>query len=87
MRPDDVRRWLQARKFRPFRMHLSNSTSFDIQHPLQASVTRSTVWVEVPVAPGEEGTDLMRSVSVALLHITHLEPLPPTGTPSSDGVA
>jgi hypothetical protein len=84
MRPDDLRRLLQRRPFRPFRLYVLESTVYEIRHLEQVLVGRSTITIELPdpdlpIPLGE------RSVIVALLHITKLELIPPTIIPSTNG--
>jgi hypothetical protein len=73
MRPDDVRQWLQIRPFEPFRIHLTNGVTFDIRHPDQATVGPSAVTLAQPASEALT----QRTWTIALLHITHIEPLPP----------
>lgn len=84
MGPDEVRAWLGQRPFRPFRLHLTNGVTFDIRHPDQAVVGRRTVVLSRPVAASQSGADVERDVEIALLHITHLEPIPSPPPPSSN---
>jgi hypothetical protein len=76
MRPDDVRDLLRQKPFRPFRLHVLESTVYEIRHRDFALVTRSTVTIYFP---GSNDADPVaeRRVIVSLLHITKLEPLPP----------
>jgi hypothetical protein len=83
LRPNDVRDWLDRKPFRPFRIHLTNGTTFDVRHPEQSVVTRNAMNVAVPFPPGV-AAGVQKEVTVALLHVTHLEPLGPPGTPSSN---
>jgi hypothetical protein len=60
------------------------STVYEIRHPEQAQTGRSTITVELPdpslpIPLGE------RSVTIALLHITKIEPILPAFTPSTNG--
>lgn len=75
MRPDEIRRWLQEQPFEPFRLHLTNGKSFEIRHPDQATVGRSTVIVPYSRARGGQHSYPKRDVTVALIHVTHLEPI------------
>ena len=72
MRPDDILRMLRPRPFAPFRLHVSDGTTYEIIGPEMAFVHRSTVTVGVPI-PGQPG--VLVEVVVSLLHITRLEPI------------
>lgn len=74
MRPDDILSLLRMQPFEPFRLYLSDGTSYDVQHPELAMVGRSTVLVGVQ----SQSTDqplFDRYVNCALVHITRTEPL------------
>ena len=80
MRAADVRNWLDTRFFRPFRIYLTNGHAFDIRHPTQVSIGSSTATIQTASAdilPAPE-------VEVSLVHITHLEPISPSTSPSSN---
>lgn len=81
MRPEDIRRWLQLEPFQRFRVHLTNGISFEVRHPEQATVGRSTVIITVPPSI-PRGFPEERHITVALLPITHLEPVGPPVPPS-----
>jgi hypothetical protein len=84
MRPDDIRRKLTARPFRPFRLYVLENTVYEVRHPEQVQVTTSTLELHLPNP--ESGSALPeRQVTLALLHITKLEPIPPAATPSGNG--
>ena len=72
MPPDDVLELLRAAPFEPFRIHLSDGTAFEIQHPDMAIVQRSKVTVAVPGPEGPDGP-AERTVKCALIHITRTE--------------
>lgn len=72
MRPEDILRFLRARPFEPFRIYMSDGSTFDIKHPELALVERSTVLVGVPGPQGPDGP-LERTVFCALMHITRAE--------------
>jgi hypothetical protein len=84
MRPADVRRWLEARLFRPFRLYLTNGIAFEIRHPTQATVTGSTVQIDILPPGGQPGSQPGYAVEVSLVHITHLEPITISLSPSSN---
>lgn len=72
MRAEDILTFLRATPFEPFRIHLSDGTSFEIRHPELAIVERSKVIVGVPGPRGPDGP-VERTVFCALLHITRAE--------------
>jgi len=72
MRPEDILQFLRARPFEPFRIYMSDGSTFDIKHPELALVERSTVLVGVPGPKGPDGP-LERTVFCALMHITRAE--------------
>ncbi len=74
MRPDDVLQLLRARPFLPFRIALSDGRQYEIRHPDNAIVSRSTVLVGVPGHRGPDGP-AERVVTCALVHITRMEAL------------
>jgi hypothetical protein len=74
MRQDDLLEVLRQRPFRPFRIHLTDGTTYDIRHPEMMVVGRSTALVFFPPA-GMSLPALDRYDTIALLHITRLEPV------------
>jgi hypothetical protein len=77
MRPDDLRLLLQRRPFRPFRIHVHETTTYDIRHPEQGILTHSTLTVNLP-SPGNLNHPFLgeQEVIIALLHITKIVLLP-----------
>jgi hypothetical protein len=66
------------------RLYVLETTVYEIRHPELAMVGQSTVTIHVP------STNLLlpvglQEVIIALLHITRLEPLPPTASASGNG--
>jgi hypothetical protein len=76
---DDVNRYLLRRPFLPFRMHVSDGTGYEIHHPDQAMPTRTSLLL-VGTGPEDE------LETVALLHITRLQPLGSRPPPLTNGV-
>jgi hypothetical protein len=74
MRPNDVLRLLRQQPFQPFRLCLVDGSSYEIRHPDQAMVERSTVAIAGAVAHLPRPL-VERDVIVALLHISRLEPI------------
>ena len=69
-----IRRYLQARPFRPFRLFLSDGSSHEVPHPEFAWVFGSSVFVGVASSSTEMPEDLVKELS--LLHVTRVEKLP-----------
>jgi hypothetical protein len=84
MRTADMNELLRRQPFRPFRIHLSNGTSYDIQHPELAVVGRTTMFIGIP-APDMPTATYDHFAIVTLLHINNVEPLPATPSSTSDG--
>lgn len=74
MNQHDVLEMLQVRPFQPFRIHVSAGTVYEIRHPEMMVVGRTRALVFFP-PEGMSLPVLDRFESVALLHITRLEPL------------
>ena len=74
MRAEDLRGRLRRRPFRPFRIHLSDQSAFDIRHPDGAIVGSTAIVLPVPGddAPAAVAED---GIAVSLTHITRVEPL------------
>ena len=82
MRPDDLLEFLRRRPFEPFRLNLSDGTTYDVRHPEMMMVGRSRALIGIAAA--EQPFVFDKVDSVALLHITRLEPLPPQAEPISN---
>jgi hypothetical protein len=71
MTPLDLLKLLRDQPFQPFRLHLSNGTTYTINHPELAAVGVSVLRLYVPA---QSGLPLASRVSViALLHIVEAE--------------
>jgi len=70
--PNDLRRRVKQRPFKPFRMVVSEGATYDITHPEQIIIARDSVGIGLPSESDEfyEGF-----VVVDLLHVVRLEPL------------
>lgn len=74
MRRTDVYRLLNEHPLRPFRIHVSDGSIYDIRHPEFVAVGRSTIRITLPAASNAD-TESEQFVDVARLHITRLEPI------------
>lgn len=75
MRPLDLKRRLQLRPFKPFRIILSDGVLYDIRHPDQVAPMFTTV----DVLPHDWDKALAIEdavVTLSYFHIVRLEPLP-----------
>lgn len=68
MRREDLERYLTRDPFQPFRLCLSPGTFVDIRHSQQATLSRSTITIGLPL----EG-DKQRFLEIALIHIVWIE--------------
>jgi hypothetical protein len=86
MRPDILRAVLRRRPFEPIRVCLVDGSSYEIRHPDQIVVRRSTLTVVGTVAhlPKPLGD---RDVIVAILHISRLEPIETLSVPAPNPTA
>lgn len=84
MAPDELAGALRRRPFVPFRLTLTEGSTYEVRHPESCMAGRRSAVIGL-TAPG--ATDLLfdRSVTVDLLHIVKLEPLEPAPR-SGDGI-
>jgi hypothetical protein len=73
MPPDDIREKLDHRPFVPFRIVLSDGTIYEIRHPELLLLGKRSAVIGLASNPVDREYD--RYITVALLHITRLEPL------------
>ena len=74
MRPEDIRNFLRAQPFRPFRIMLTDGTAYEVGHPELVNVGRSTMFLGLPA--GEEVEPLYDHFRIIdLLHIMQTEPV------------
>jgi hypothetical protein len=69
---EQIREYLTAKDFVPFRLHLSDGATYDIPSRDHAMVSQN--FVEVGVNPNAKGI-VQRIVRCALVHITQIEEL------------
>lgn len=74
MRADEIREHLDTEPFVPFRVFLSNGSSYEVKHPDQALVT--TWSVEIGVPEQQAATRIYERIAhCSLLHIVKVEKL------------
>ena len=69
-----IRAYLQAKPFRPFRLFLSDGSRHEVPHPEFAWVFGSTVFVGVAGKSTKALEDFVKQVSI--LHVTRIERTP-----------
>jgi hypothetical protein len=69
-----IKRYLQNRPFRPFRIHLSDGTHHEVPHPEFAWVFGGSVFVGVRGTSDKEPEEDIQELSI--LHVTRLQKLP-----------
>lgn len=86
MAPNEITRLMDAAPFEPFRLCVSDGTTYDIDAPHRLLVGNRSVHLGLPSTPGERLVD--RVVRIDLLHITQLIPLQtPPHSPKGNGQA
>ncbi len=70
---EDIKEKLQQRPFIPFRIVLTDGRAYEIRHPDLLLLGKRSAVVDLVGDPA--GTVYDRYVTIALLHITRLEPL------------
>ena len=73
MTPETLRSLLSKQPFDPFRVTTSSGETYDVRHPEMAMLTMR----ELLVGIGERDGIPARYKTLALLHITAVEPLDP----------
>ncbi len=74
MTPQNVRAYVKAQPFRPFRIHMASGRTFDVRHPAMVRVGRSNLLVFSFVGESPEVFDEWESVSLMLTEsVSHLE--------------
>ena len=79
MSPEALKDHLRRQPFEPFRMVQTDGTGFDVQHPdlLLVGVRQAIVGLPAKHKP----TMFERTVTLDLLHVIRVEPLPQSSTP------
>jgi hypothetical protein len=84
MAPEELLTALRQRPFQPFRISLTDGRSLDVRYPEMVLLGRRTAIVGLP-APGETEPIYDQRITVDLLHIVTLEPLPTPTQPNGQG--
>ncbi len=84
MAPEELATELRRRPFRPFRITLTEGSTYDIRHPELCMAGRRSAVIGLTV-PNAADRLFEQSVTVDLLHIVKLEPVEPAATPNANG--
>jgi len=76
MRPEEIRSHVVRRPFQPFRVFISDGSSYTVRHPELIYVGRREAVIAVALG---EGDIPEQSAYCDPLHITRIEPLPGNG--------
>ena len=79
MHPDELLAAQRRQPFLPFRLHVSDGSSYELRHPEKFWLTQRTVYVGIAA----EGPIPERAVTVALIHVSRLEELPAPTVPGN----
>ena len=77
MPPETLYKQLRRQPFEPFRIHLTDGTTYEVRHPELVMVGRRSAVVGVSDSD-EQPPFYDRQTTVALVHIVRLEPLAAT---------
>ena len=86
MPPHDLAEALRKTPFRPFRIVLTEGTAYDIRHPELFMLGKRSAVIGL-VSPDDPEPLYDRYVTVDLLHVVRLEPLPATAAMGSSNAA
>ena len=70
MRPQEIRAHLRQRPFEPFRIYMSDGSSYDVRHPEMALVSRTKVVIATKLAWDDLPDQLVYCDPV---HVTRIE--------------
>ena len=84
MAPEELAHALRRRPFVPFRLTLTEGSTYEVRHPELCMVGRRSAVIGLNL---KHDPDLFfdRSVTVDMLHIVKLEPLEPAASPHANG--
>jgi hypothetical protein len=81
----DLLQMLRRQPFQPFRVYVTDGSSYDVRHPYLCMAGARSVLIGLPADSSTEPV-YDRYVNIDLVHITHLEPVQPAAQPG-DGQA
>ena len=83
MAPEELLTALRERPFQPFRIKLTDGRALDIRHPEMVLTGRRSAVIGLTV-PGEMEPLYDRRMTIDLLHIIGLEPIPVSAQPNGE---
>ena len=78
---DDLLEALRRRPFVPFRLTLTEGSTYEVRHPELCVPARRSMFIGIP-APGDRERVYDRYVIADLLHVVKLEPLEAAPSPN-----
>jgi hypothetical protein len=82
--PDELATALRRRPFVPFRLTLTEGSTYEVRHPELCMAGRRSAIIGL-AAPNDPDLLFERSVTVDLFHIVKLEPLETAAPPQANG--
>jgi hypothetical protein len=73
MRLAEIRNYIRAQLFRPFRVYISDGAQYDVMHRGFIMITESTVEIGLAATHADDYPEI--AVSCDPLHITRIEPI------------
>lgn len=86
MPPLDILQALRKRPFEPFRLLISDGTSYDVRHPEVALVGLGSLVIGIPAA-GQTQLPYERYETIDLRHVVKMLPLEATAPTGGNGTA
>jgi hypothetical protein len=71
MQMQDVQQRLQQSPFKPFRMHLTDGSSYEVRHPELILLGRRSLILGIPIRP--EGRIIETAVHIDFMHIVRMD--------------
>lgn len=81
MSPTDLLDAQRRRPFEPFRIQVSDGTVYDVRHTELVMVGLGAVIIGIP-ASGQAQPVYERAITVSLMHVVKILPLPASATPA-----
>lgn len=82
---EELLQWIRRQPFEPFRIHLTDGTSYEVRHPELIMAGARAVHVGIAINPNQLYYD--RAEVVSLIHVVRIEPMPSPASANTNGQA